>query len=348
MQPAAPQAGRRANMASSACGSELLWHRGWWLAAALLFFGVTWHAWYVIAEYVWFLLGSTLLQARLALSSGPVDTSWDGQADFVWKELQRQPLAIGTPQLVVDIGAHDGVWQSNSNLMLQHGWRAVLVEPHPSTYRQLLRNVGGKFGRRARLVRAAIGINGTEVSPGGGRATTRGWLDGTENRVVHANCTPTRIVGGWSRAAHRRYDGADACVPILPLPELLARLRVPRIFGLLSLDVEWSDVAVSHALRKLLRGGYRPEMLIVENSDKARPWLKQAYGYEHMLTARYDAVFRLARGWRPMKMAVARGSNLPGRAWSATKARAAAGRIIGRKARAKRMNHSLVRGLGGQ
>lgn len=271
-------------------------------SAALLVFGATWHVWYVLAQYIWYQLASAVLKARLAISSGPVDTSWDGQAGFVWSELQRQPLATGTASLVVDIGAHNGVWQSNSFLMLQHGWRATLVEPHPQTFRELLRNVGRKFGGRAKLVRAAVGINGTEVGPGGGHAITRGWLDGTENRVMNANCTPTLIV---ARLAHRRYDGADACVPILSLPDLFSRLRVPRRFGVLSFDVEWSDVAVAHALRQMLRRGYRPEMLIVENSAAARPWLESAYGYKHLLTARYDDVYRLVAPRRPRLMAAA-------------------------------------------
>ena len=281
-------------MASSRCAAAL--------AATLLALGATWHVWYVLAQYIWYVLGSALLQARLAVSSSPVDTSWDGQAGFVWSELKRQPLATGTAALVVDIGAHDGVWQSNSFLMLQHGWRAVLVEPHPSTYRQLLRNVGRKFGGRAKLVRAAVGLNGTEVGPGGGHAVTRGWLDGTENRVLHSNCTPTLIV---ARAAHRRYDGAGACVPIHSLPDLLARLHVPRRFGVLSLDIEWSGAAVAHALRQMLRRGYRPEVLIVENGAVARPWLEASYGYKHRLTARYDDVYRLVAPRRPRLMASA-------------------------------------------
>ena len=281
-------------MASCRCAAAL--------AATLLVLGASWHVWYVLAQYIWYVFGSALLQARLALSSSPVDTSWDGQAGFVWSELKRQPLATGTAELVVDIGAHDGVWQSNSFLMLQHGWRAVLVEPHPSTYRQLLRNVGRKFGGRAKLVRAAVGLNGTEVGPGGGHAVTRGWLDGTENRVLHSNCTPTIIV---ARAAHRRYDGADACVPIHSLPDLLARLHVPRRFGVLSLDIEWSGAAVAHALRQMLRRGYRPEVLIVENGAEARPWLEASYGYKHRLTARYDDVYRLVAPRRPRLMASA-------------------------------------------
>ena len=66
------------------------------LTATLLVLGATWHVWYVLAQYIWFLFGSALLQARLALSSSPVDTSWDGQAGFVWSELKRQPLATGS------------------------------------------------------------------------------------------------------------------------------------------------------------------------------------------------------------------------------------------------------------
>ena len=70
------------------------------------------------------------------------------------------------------------------------------------------------------------------------------------------------------------------------------RAGVPRRFALLSLDVEWGPGGVARALGGLLASGYLPEFLIVENAQSARSSLARA-GYEHLLSVRYDDVFRL-------------------------------------------------------
>lgn len=243
-----------------------------------------------VLQYILFVMAHAQEQLRLALSTTPVDTSWDGQASFVWKQIEKRPLASGVVELVVDIGAHDGIWQSNSHLFLQHGWRGLLVEPHPKTFQRLRRNIGARFASSATLVRAAAGL---EKYSGAGRLITRGWLDGTENRVES-------VSGACSNAemdivlASTAYDGGSEaeCVPILPMPKLLRRAGVPRRFALLSLDVEWGPGGVARALGGLLASGYLPEFLIVENAQSARSSLARA-GYEHLLSVRYDDVFRL-------------------------------------------------------
>ena len=80
---------------------------------------------------------------------------------------------------------------------------------------------------------------------------------------------------------------------MLPLPELLASESVPLRFALLSLDVEWGPKGTALAVRQMLDAGYRPEFLIIENAQAARPLLRGA-GYEWQLNARYDDVFRLS------------------------------------------------------
>lgn len=41
---------------------------------------------------------------------------------------------------VLDIGAYDGVVFSNSRALIEQGWKAVLVEPSPIVFSQLLKN----------------------------------------------------------------------------------------------------------------------------------------------------------------------------------------------------------------
>ena len=226
-----------------------------------------------LLQFVCFMAGHSLLSLRLALSRDLVDTSWHGQAEFIMRELKRHPLSSQVARLVVDIGAHDGVWQSNSHVFLQAGWRGLLIEPHERTYSSLQRNVGRRFPN-VRLVRAAVTAS-LHASPG--RVVTRGWLDGTENRVDNAtDC-----------------DG-PACVTMLPLPLLLAREGVPRRFAFLSLDVEWGPAGTARALRAMLAHGYRPEILCVENAELfARPFVLEPAGYRKLLRVRYDTIFRL-------------------------------------------------------
>lgn len=42
--------------------------------------------------------------------------------------------------IFVDIGAHDGITNSNSNIFAQRGWKIIYFEPNPVTYSRLVRN----------------------------------------------------------------------------------------------------------------------------------------------------------------------------------------------------------------
>ena len=129
------------------------------LLAAFVYAAVR-HGPLVVLQYAYFLVARSCTSLRVMLHRGAaVDTSWDGQAGFVAEQLRQVPLAAGVERLVVDIGAHDGVWQSNSHLFLQLGWRAILVEPHLQSFASLRRNIGERFAGTARLVRAAVSLD---------------------------------------------------------------------------------------------------------------------------------------------------------------------------------------------
>ena len=257
-------------------------------------------------QYAHFVCESALVRLRLGLATwhgGLVDTSWDGQASFVLREIVIRPLPadVASPPVVVDVGAHDGLWQSNSHPLLQSGWSAILFEPHAPTYDALVANLAPSFPTTARFVQAAAGLQ-SESSVG--RLVERGWLDGTENRVeADSTCEDAAedpAASSDSMEASTQLEARRAieerrrgCVRMLPLPELLASEAIPLRFALLSLDVEWGPKGTALAVRQMLDAGYRPEFLIIENAQATRQLLRGA-GYEWQLNARYDDVFRLS------------------------------------------------------
>src|SRR5260370_1354046 len=64
------------------------------------------------------------------------DTTWHGQFDVM------RPLLLeadGVEPVVVDVGANDGFFSSNSYPFIRRGWRAVLIEPNPDACARAMR-----------------------------------------------------------------------------------------------------------------------------------------------------------------------------------------------------------------
>ena len=49
----------------------------------------------------------------------------------------RRLMTPDFPQIVVDVGANNGYYGSNSFPFVARGWRSLLVEPHPRVFAQL-------------------------------------------------------------------------------------------------------------------------------------------------------------------------------------------------------------------
>ena len=118
----------------------------------------------MVGQYIGyrFLTSANAIKIRLNNLRGQsalVDTSWDGQSAWVLQALQdryptltirnlgattsipTQPInGSNLPALyIVDIGAHDGIWLSNSHYFIQAGFSGLLIEPHPQTFKKLKR-----------------------------------------------------------------------------------------------------------------------------------------------------------------------------------------------------------------
>lgn len=49
-------------------------------------------------------------------------------------DLVERRDGVTIPRLVVEAGASNGTTNSNSRMLIEQGWRAILIEPHPETY----------------------------------------------------------------------------------------------------------------------------------------------------------------------------------------------------------------------
>lgn len=167
-----------------------------------------------------------------------------------------------TPSYYIEIGANDGVSQSNTLLLeLLHGWQGLLIEPIPSTFKRLKRN---RSSRRNFLLKAACKSEETT---------------GDVVKLLYSNLM-TVSLGLDSDipdpAAHalkgQKYLGYKGVVyeesaPAVTLTQALNIADAPREIGLLSLDVEGVELEV---LRGLDFGAYSVEWILVEARDLRR------------------------------------------------------------------------------
>lgn len=136
------------------------------------------------------------------------------------------------PQYLVDVGAYDGVLQSNSLPFIKQGWHGVLVEPHPRIFSVLERTHGGNPRVRCvnKAVSAEIGVAQFLLGEGGDTSMTS-TLCSDDNELLNA-----------------RRSGQSIPVQTDTLTNLLSEAGFPRDIGFLSIDTEGMDYEVLSAL----------------------------------------------------------------------------------------------------
>lgn len=186
------------------------------------------------------------------------DTTWHGEFAALRPLLRDLP----EPQrIVVDVGANDGFYGSNSYPFIKRGWRAILVEPHPGAFAKAAQRHAGN--RKVILLNiACCDVPGT--LPLILFADDEG---GSHSTLDH----PAEHPAG--KAIEKRIS-----VEVRPLEEVLARESVPFDFGLLSIDAEGQDFRVIQGLN-LER--FRPKIIFTEKN--ANDNLK----FEHLRTHGY-------------------------------------------------------------
>lgn len=146
-------------------------------------------------------------------------------------------------KFVVDIGARGKNHSNSYDLLKSFHWKGLLVDAHPKAIEDIKREFAG----------LDVDVVHSAVSDYSGTATF------TLSHAVDTSSMTT----DWTD----RYGGpiGTITVPAERLPVILANHKVPKRFGLLSLDVEGQDVKVINDL--FLNSDYRPEYIIIESLD---------------------------------------------------------------------------------
>lgn len=202
------------------------------------------------------------------------DSTWHGQFKALAPLLLDPP---GIPRWVVDVGANDGFFSSNSYPFLTRGWRGLLIEPHPSAHAK-----ANRLHRR----RTGVAVIQAGCSDSEGTLTLRSQPDDEGGSLAHLGSPD----GG--PAPHSGIGGpiGIAQVRIHRLERLLEENRVPVGFGLLSIDTE------GHDLRVLMGANldrFRPAVIITETSKEDQP--KREFlgrqGYRLHLDLEFDSIW---------------------------------------------------------
>jgi len=199
------------------------------------------------------------------------DTTWHGQ----FKALR--PLLLGpsgVEPVVVDVGANDGLYSSNSYPFIKRGWRAILVEPDPST-----------FAKASRLHAGNRQVTALNLACSDEPGTLPLILSGEGDGGSHSALDPT---GGHARAGSTETNSVMVKVELLET--ILDQQKVPLHFGLLSVDTEGHDHKV---IRGLNLSRFRPRVIITEKYENDAINLDQLrqHGYQLQHSLEYDTIW---------------------------------------------------------
>jgi FkbM family methyltransferase len=201
------------------------------------------------------------------------DSTWHGQFAVLG------PLLLGRPDVertVVDVGANDGFYSSNSYPFITRSWRALLIEPNPAAFRKAKHLHRGR--QQVTLVNAACSDR-----DGNMELHTYHGDDGTHSAL----CDEAGLLAGAARAPSEKFQ-----VKVRRLEALLGEFHVPPGFGLLTIDTEGHDLRV---LRGANLPQFRPQVIITENNpdDEEKFAFLRANRYRLHTALPYDTVWTL-------------------------------------------------------
>jgi FkbM family methyltransferase len=170
------------------------------------------------------------------------------------------------PKFVVDVGAYDGITFSNSYPHIRQGWRAILVEPHPSVFRILAQTHSGN--KHVTCINKACSDHAGSLPL---FVSTDGDIGQTSTLCTDDN-----------ELFNTRKSTKTIDVEVETLTNILAEGGAPRDIGLLFIDAEGMDYEV---LCGLDFNRYAPRLIVTEdyplNAEKhaAKYQLLQSHGY---------------------------------------------------------------------
>ncbi|XP_005106555.1 uncharacterized protein LOC101862211 [Aplysia californica] len=209
-----------------------------------------------------------------------IDVSHSKESTYIYQRiLQRKSFPYHF--LIVDIGANDGFLSSNSFNFIQWGWDAVLVDPQSTeivTAKMNLKNYIDKYNdgiQKVAFEQAAIADHDGSIEFVITEAT-----QGTESHVK-------------SRGQRKREGDTVVVVPCISVKTLVDRYKIPKYFGILSLDVEGMGAEI---LRFWIDSEFRPAYIIFEHLHLQEPlsdtvsYLKEN-GYRYIGTRGWNVIF---------------------------------------------------------
>lgn len=200
------------------------------------------------------------------------DSTWHGQFSALG------PLLLGCRagrRSVVDVGANDGFYSSNSYPFIVRGWQGLLIEPHPEAFQK---------AQQLHRKRKQVILLNTACSDRDGELelkTYAGDADGSHSslgeRVESIEGAPTAPRDSLRVKVHR-------------LEALLDEFRIPHEFGLLTIDTEGHDFQV---LRGANLTRYRPQVIITEKNpdDEEKFAFLRANGYRCHADLQFDTIW---------------------------------------------------------
>ena len=200
------------------------------------------------------------------------DSTWHGQFSALG------PLLLGckgVARTVVDVGANDGFYSSNSYPFIARGWQALLIEPHPAAF-QKAKQLHRKR-KQVILLNAACSDRDGELE-----LQTYAEDDGGSHSSLGESA------GGIQDTT--RAPAESFHVKVHRLETLLDDFHLPRDFGLLTIDTEGHDFQV---LRGANLTRYRPRVIITEKNpdDEEKSSFLRAHGYQLHIDLNYDTVW---------------------------------------------------------
>lgn len=200
------------------------------------------------------------------------DSTWHGQFSALGSLLLGRR---GVERTVVDVGANDGFYSSNSYPFIARGWRALLIEPHPAAFQ--------KAKQLHRNRKQVIPLNAACSDCAGDlELQTHAEDDGGSHSFIGES------PGGIKETA--RASGESVQVKVHRLETLLDEFNIPRDFGLLTIDTEGHDFQV---LRGTNLTRYRPQVIITEKNpdDEEKFTYLRANGYHFHAGLPYDTIW---------------------------------------------------------
>ena len=211
--------------------------------------------------------------ARLAFTG---DTSQLGEA-----LVARAQMKPDWPEWVVEVGANDGITNSNSRLFVKAGWNALLIEPNPPIFAKLEKAIA-PFPK-AKAVQMAC-------TPEPGIVTLKVFDNDPTGQL-------SKIGGGDDvRSVHEHDLERTIDVQADTLTSILEKNGVPEDFSLLSIDTEGLDL---HILSTLDLTRFRPRIVIIETDDDvavegSKRKILEAAGYEIFEEVGVNSLWRIA------------------------------------------------------